>query len=258
MLMLAIALYLLLAARARPKLVQYVSLPLFFSYIIRPTNIVPIVLLSIYILLQYRKYFTRYLSWGLVIVLPFIFFNYSVYGSLLSPYYQGDRLDNDFYATALAMAGNLISPSRGLFIFMPIFIFSIVGIIIKCKYKQVERLDYFLIGIIVLHWLVISSFGHWWAGWSFGPRYFSDMVPYFVYFLIPVLVWLWKQRGMRKLAFSTVLGLFVFASFFIQLRGVTSQEVWEWNSVPSNVDSMESFSNNRLWDWGDMQYLRGL
>ena len=63
-----------------------------------------------------------------------------------------------------------------------------IGIGLKIKQRQWQRLDGLLIAIIGLHWIVVSLWWNWWAGVSFGPRIWSDMLPYVIYFIIPSLV----------------------------------------------------------------------
>lgn len=174
-----VILYMLILSREKPHLIQYISLPLAFSFVIRPTNAIPIFLLTIYVLSKGRKYFLKYILWSLPIVIPFFIYNYSIYHSFLSPYYTATRIAH-FDSFFEAFIGNLFSPSRGLLIFSPVFLFTFLGIIIKTKEKS--SICYYLLLIIALHWLVISSFPKWWGGHCFGPRFFSDMIPYMSFF----------------------------------------------------------------------------
>lgn len=252
-LMLALALYLLLLARHRPRLAQFVSIPLAFSYVIRPTNSLSIALLTLYVVFEYRQYFIRYLFWAMWIAIPFVLLNQSIYHSILPNYYSWYK---EFSVSTLfeALIGNLFSPSRGLLIFSPVFIFSAVGIVLKVKGRSWTKLDTSLIGIIVLHWIAISIWPVWWAGWSFGPRIFSDMIPYFIYFLIPVFDTLSRlATRTHAIAGLGILGTIV-VSFFIHYRGANAQAVLRWNTQPLDVDQYPG----RAWDWQDIQFLRGL
>ena len=69
-LMLVIAMLLLVRARKRPELIQYVALPLAMAYLIRPIAIVSIAVLSTYVLLFYRAWFVRYMCWAMLIAIP--------------------------------------------------------------------------------------------------------------------------------------------------------------------------------------------
>ncbi len=256
MLMLTITLFIILRAREKPWLVQLAGFPLAVSYVIRPTNSISILLLTIFIFIQYRRFFLPYTLWALTVTVPFTAFNLSLYHSVLPPYYMAGRLFSN-PAFFEALIGNLISPARGLFVFSPIFLFSIVAILLKIKKRQFERLDYFLLGIILLHWISISSFWKWWGGHCIGPRFFSDMIPYLIYFLIAMFKMM-SEIEMRALGktvlFSISLGLLIYASFFIHYRSANSWEVCLWSSEPFDVDSNPA----RLWDWGDIQFLRGM
>lgn len=255
MLLLTIALYLLLQAKDRPRLAQFASLPLAYSYIIRPTNILPALLLTVYVVIQYREYLLRFILWALVVVVPFITFNLYVFGSLLPTYYKAGSHDFGPENILVALSGNLISPARGLFIWTPIFLISIYGIYLKVKRKSFERLDYFLVAIIFLHWFTISLLPKvWWSGHSVGNRFYSDMAPLFVYYLIPLFIFIPTLKGWYKYSLMSVIGILIIFSFFIQYQGATNEDVFKWNSKPTNVDSNPA----RLWDWGDIQFFRGL
>ena len=253
MMMLTIAIYLILLAKRKPRLIQFTGLTLAFAYVIRPTNSLPIFLLTVFVFLQYRKYFWRYLLWAALIILPFLLYNVSIYHSLLSPYYLPGRIGSNTHFFE-ALGGNLLSPARGLFFFTPILLFSFYGIFLKIKHQQFEKIDCFLVGILFLHWICISSFPHWWAGWSFGPRFFSDMIPYLIYFLIPVVAEISSTKEVRKAIFVFVFFCFIGISFFIHYRGANSWVTYLWNNEPVNVDNCIE----RLWDWHDIQFLKGL
>jgi hypothetical protein len=253
MLMLALALYLVLLAKERPWIVQLASLPLAFSYIVRPTNAISIFALTLFVLVQHRRYFLLYLAWGLVIAAPFLAFDLRVYHTLWSWYYLALPIGTN-RAFLDAAAANLVSPARGLFFFSPILLFSIYGIVIKVRRREFEMLDGVLLAIIVTHWIVISSWPLWWAGHSFGPRFFSDMIPYFAYFLAPAVKHIASLRGWRKAALVSAFACLAAASFAINLRGAADWATWEWNARPVDIDARPS----RVWDWRDIQFLRGM
>jgi len=253
MLMLAITLLIILRSRKTPYLIPLASIPLAFSYIIRPTNIVSIILFTLFIFLHYRRFFVFYFS-GLVFILGIFFvFNYITYESMISPTYISQAvLPGRNFAEGLL--GVLFSPSRGLFIFSPIFFFVLLGIFLKIKHHQFEILDRYVLGIIFFHWLMIGTFPRWWAGWSFGPRYFSDIIPYLIYFLFPVLRYQRMLKGIKRWAYNGLFYCFLIFSFFVHFRGAMRADVLYWNSLPVSID----LTLERLWEWKDIQFLRGL
>lgn len=256
MLMLSIALYLILLARRNPKIIQFASIPLALSYVMRPTNNVSVLLLTVFVFIFYRKFFFKYLLWALIVATPYLAFNISTYHTLLPPYYVGHLNGNFLSAERLfeAFPGHIISPSRGLFVFTPVLLFSIWGMVLSIRKKNPEKLDYFLIGIIALHTLVISLVFLWWGGHAYGPRYTSDMIPFFIYFLIPAIQRMFSTKGFSKFVLILIFGILILASFFIHYRGATNWDVYLWNSEPVNVEE----KHERVWDWKDIQFLRGL
>lgn len=110
MLMLTISLYVILRSKDAPQRIQFSSIPLALAYVMRPTNSLSVLLLTVFVFIQYRKYFWRYLLWALPIAVPFLLYNFSIYHSWLPSYYLLDAMGStrDFW---VGLAGTLISPS---------------------------------------------------------------------------------------------------------------------------------------------------
>jgi hypothetical protein len=254
MLWLTATLYLLLLARRRPAVIQLTGLTLALAYVTRPTNSISILLVSIYVLVFYRKYLVGYLAGALLVAVPFAAFNDSVYGAPLSNYYRAYQ-EFSFDTLGEALLGQWVSPARGLLVFSPVLIFSLAGMALKVRRHCLGWLDRFLIAIIGLHWLTISVWPVWWGGWTFGPRMFSDMLPYFIYFMIPVLAVLPEWPQPRR-AMTIALGLLLsVVSVFVHYRGANAWEtLFEWNALPAPIN----LDPSHLWEWRDVQFLRGI
>ncbi len=256
-LLLSLALYLILLAERKPWLIQFVSLPLAFAYVVRPTNSLSIIFLTLFVFLRYRQYFLRYVTWAAPVAILLFASNLALYSSIMQPYYLPQRLGSnpDFVRT---LGATLISPSRGLILYTPVLLLVGVGVILKLRNGRFGALDLAISGIIVAHWLAISSFVHWWGGASFGPRLFTDIMPYFVYFLIPVLESAHMPRTAGRWAAATVAGGLILISFLIHYRGATQEATWLWNMAFLKVVPSVDEDPARLWDWRDPQFLRGL
>ncbi|MEO8396370.1 MAG: hypothetical protein ABI700_25480, partial [Chloroflexota bacterium] len=120
--------------------------------------------------------------------------------------------------------------------------------------RSMNGLDYALVVILVLHWMLMSLYLNWWAGYSFGPRYMTDVLPYFAFFLIPLLVYLPSLSRLKFWLVTAVLAITIFASVAIHFRGSSEVATQTWNSVPVSVDE----APERVWDWTDVQFLRGI
>src|SRR6266849_2252078 len=117
--------YLLLAQECgrhgiRPMLLATL---LAWSYFVRPTNSLAVVAVTAYIFFFCRPLPIRYLVVGLAWLIAFIAYSWFHFGHALPSYFLARRLD--FHLFWIAFAGNLISPSRGLLIFVPVIIFVI-------------------------------------------------------------------------------------------------------------------------------------
>jgi hypothetical protein len=255
MLMLSLTLYLFLRAQDDPRWAQFAGFPLALSYVIRPTNSISILVLTAFVLLQYRPYFVRFMCAAAVVAVPFAVFNLQVYGALLSPYYAASRIGANAHLGE-ALLGTLISPSRGLYVFSPIFILVPYGIALKMRAREFNKLDLALVSILSLHWIAISAFPAWWGGYSYGPRFFTDVIPYLIYFLIPIVARVTAPRRSRDYLLSGVFICLALASVFTHYRGATQQAVLDWNAGRAGV--MAEVNATRVWDWHDPQFLRGL
>lgn len=256
MLCLSLALYLVVLARRKPALSVLAAFPLVFAYVVRPTNSLSIALFTLYLLIAQRRYFLYTLFCMGLSLAAFFLYNYSIYHQFLPHYYLPGMLS---HITPTALLGTIVSPSRGLFIFAPVLILSIYGIYLRLAQqgrRWLREVDSYLAAILGLHWLAISAFPVWYGGWSIGPRYFADVVPFLIFFLIPVLEKLPAipvKAMAQRTATTAVIGLAV-VSLLINFWCSTSPGPMAWNGIPDNVDTHLS----RLWDWGDMQFLRNL
>jgi hypothetical protein len=137
-----------------------------------------------------------------------------------------------------------------LLVFTPVALFSIAGMALVIRRRWCWPFAPYAAAIVALHSALICRY---WGGHSYGPRYFSDMAPMFVYFLIPaILYWQKMQGGARRFSAAAFLILALWG-VFVQFRGATSVAANQWSSTP-DVDHAKW----RVWDWRDPQFLRGL
>lgn len=249
-LMQSIALYFLVAGRTKNRLIPLSGLFLSLAYLMRPTNALPIFVFGIYVVIRHRRQFIPWILCALPAAVFFISCNLSIYGSLFPPYYLGSKLQGNHFWEALA--GTLISPNRGLLIFTPVLLLSFLGVGIRVRIRTLSPLDGALIAVILLHWIVCSRYDHWWCGYSYGPRFFADTIPYFVYLLLPALGYLKWNQGARKACLASFAAVLILFSFFVHFRGAHHLSTLDWNTRPVSVDQ----APERIWDWGDMQFLR--
>ena len=252
MLMIALTVFLLVKARRNPWLAAWSAIPLVLAYFIRPTGAIEFAVIGLFVWSNRRARFAPWLLLAAATAAPFLVYNFASYHRLLQPYFTEQHFLQPALRNAVpfleAMAGQAVSPSRGVFVFSPFLLFALAGIGMAWRRHWQTPLAYYLAAILVLHWIAISAFADWTAGFSFGPRYFSDVTPIFIFFLIPVLAE-WESRRAPR----TAVGAFIIAAaiaFGIHFRGAVSWDVELWNNPQVNAA--------RAWDWKDPQFLRGL
>jgi hypothetical protein len=245
-----------LLARTRPAAVQAAGFFLALAYVVRPTNSIPVLLLTLYVALAYRRYLPGYLAAAALVALPFFASNRAIYGEWLPPYFSPGKLGHGGLDLE-AFAGTLVSPGRGLLVYSPVFLFMAYGVISKVRRRDRGRLDLVLLAVIGLHWFLMSYWGTWWAGDSYGPRFFTDVLPFLMYFLIPVVAAVGRPVTVRGGVLALGFGLAVLASAFMHYSGGMRGESWRWNIHPPPHAAANDLSE-RVWDWSDPQFLRGI
>jgi hypothetical protein len=161
--------------RLRPVLLASL---LSWAYFVRPTNAIPIFGLTVYVLIFHRRLFIPYALTGFLWLALFIVYSWAHFGQLLPNYYLASRLTFSHFGEALG--GNLISPSRGLLIYVPVLL-AVFYLLARYRKKLVfRRLVLLSLSIIVAHWIITSGFPHWWGGYSYGPRLMAGVVPWLV------------------------------------------------------------------------------
>jgi len=250
-LMLVIAMLLLVRARRRPELIQYVALPLAMAYLIRPIAIVSIAVLSTYVLLCHRAWFVRYMCWAMLVAIPWIAYNFMIYHRPVPDYYHREAF-SVFTRFVEGLLGNLFSPSRGLFVFSPVLLFALSGFVLALRDREQRALNLAYGAIVVGNTIIIGAASRWWGGHAFGPRFMTDIIPFLVYFTAFNFRLPETFCPRTQLAVSAVAAMLALVSLTIHARGALQYATWQWNIAPRNIDDDPS----RAWDWRDPQFAR--
>ncbi len=176
--LLGVVVWMLLADATGRRRLQPVVLASLLSwmYFVRPTNSLSIVAITIYVVLQRRDQFARYAITGALWFALFAGYAWLHFGHLLPTYFRADPMTFQYFGEALA--GNLISPGRGLLVYVPTVAFVFYLLIRYRAYVLHGRLVVLSCAIIVAHWITISGFAHWHGGHGYGPRLMTGVVPW--------------------------------------------------------------------------------
>lgn len=228
-----------------------------WTYFVRPTNAVAILVISVWVFLFQRQVLVRLVLTGTAWLALFVAYSWYHFHQLLPQYYLANRLA--FKEAWVALPGNLISPSRGLFVFVPVLLW-VAFLLIRYRREIAQRcLLWLSLGIIALHLIVIAGFDPWHGGFSYGPRFTTGLVPWFVLLaILGVKAMLDSRREHKSSTTAWRLqlvcgGVLLLMSVFINARGALARETWVWNVRPTNVDDFPA----KIWDWRQPQFLAG-
>jgi hypothetical protein len=224
----------------------------------RPTTVLMAAVFATYVLrTESLRSIVRYLGVGSAVVAAVLVYNVTIFDSPQGGYAEINRTHAKWHGVAetwtpsvvTGLLGLLVSPSRGLFVYSPILLLALPGVLKGLRGRPEGMLPYLSVGVIA-SLLLLGSYTVWWGGHSFGPRLLSDFMPALALLTMPAWPLVWSSPPWRALA------VVLFAcSVLVQGVGAfyyPSRTEVDWNASPRDVDR----AHERLWDWRDTQLLR--
>jgi hypothetical protein len=247
---LVFALYALVRVReARPDESRWLALAgLFFALAVaaRPPNAVPAVVMSLYVLHSRPRRLHIFAAAPIVVATALFAHNLYWYDTLLGGY-AATSVGGTVGAPSLAaLAGLMISPSRGLFVFSPVLLFVLPGVRASLRDRR-ETLPLYSFAALVSLIVLYSSWRYWHGHHAWGYRHLIDALPFFALLLTLGIRPIIESRPARR--------ALVAAAIF----SLTVQFVGAFN-YPCGWDSgIDPFENQeRLWSVTDTQIMRCL
>ena len=202
----------------------------------RPTSAAFFAAAAAYLLLVDRRRLSAFLLAGVPPLAALAAFNLIYMGS---PFRIGQTAvapgGAGLWDTPLAagLAGLLVSPSRGLFVFSPFLVLAIPGAILSWRRREYAALRPFTAGTAAVL-LVQGKWIAWWGGHSYGYRIVSDLAVMLCIFMIPAWGWMAKRRS-TAVAFLALLG------WSVALQGAGAfLDQQTWNARPGRVVRLPS------------------
>jgi len=129
------------------------------------------------------KAISLFLVGSIPIIILLLYYNYNILGGFLKTGYTSHQ-----FLTNLNLRETILSvlerfffyylhPLRGLFIWHPLFLVGFIGILLNNIDKKIKLL---IISSIILFTFGLSFYIAWWAGNSFGQRYFLINIPFYI------------------------------------------------------------------------------
>ena len=243
--------------RLRPV---FLATCLSWLYFVRPICGISILAITIYVFIFHRAVFLPFLLTGCAWLTAFVTYSLYHFGHVQPLYYRSQPHNVQFASSFWeGVAGTLVSPARGLLVYVPIVLF-IAYLLVRYRTDLRPRLTILAAGTAFIHFIIISGYLRWYGGHSYGPRYWTDIIPWFALLTILAVEARLKGGGMRELSRPGIRGhvewalAMVLLIWSIALNGIgaISLEASRWNVIPTDIDQDRS----RLWDWRHPPFLQ--
>jgi hypothetical protein len=234
-----------LALLVRPRLVAWSGFPLALAVCARPTVALLAVAVTGWVALRRRDALGTFLVGA---ALPATALTIYSAGWLGSPFAMGQLLDQSSFGrfSIEALLGLVASPSRGLFVYSPVFLLALVP---SQRWAGAEP-HAGLVGALTLFvpsLLVFTAFWpNWWGGHSFGYRILSELIPVLLFRAALA----WERPPFRATVFRTAGALLIGLSIAAHALGAFTPS--RFNVLPDDIDTHPA----RLWDVRDSDLAR--
>lgn len=222
---------------------------LFGAYFSRPTAAPFVFLMSLYIFIKYRQAFIKLAATLLSFFLIIIIFSKISFNQWLPFYFQPDRIWRPVSLWAIYI--NLLSPSRGIFIFSPFFAIVLLSVLF---FKNIRKNLIFWLSLswFFINLLVVGTKVAYWGGHCYGSRLLTDAIPALV--LVTFLLWneisRMPQHRIKNMFIISYILLGILGIFINTNQGLYNTYTVSWNPK-TNIDKNLQF----LSDWRFPQFL---
>jgi hypothetical protein len=222
------------------------AIPLGLAVWNRPLNMLLVAPLAVYVFWKHRRDFPLFAALALIPGAAMAWYAVSYWGSIatLGQYPVHGRFNGDFL---VGLAGLLFNPSRGLFIFTPLFIFSLVPIWQAIRHPFRDPLMTALASGVILTLLTYAKWDMWWGGSTFGYRLLTELAPSLtIFFARGWETWL-RNRRMSIVA-VVVTGL---VSLYVHVLGAVFYPCG-FDAIPNEINH----HTERLWSVRESELAR--
>ncbi len=226
------------------------------AYVCRPTNAIAVIGFAVY-LSPLRRSVVWFLVTSAAIGTALVAYSTIDLGVFLPSYFGPGRIA--FRGGLAPLAANLVSPSRGLLVCVPVVLAVALLLLRFWRFVQPSRLTAISCWLVLFYVLAVSGFEST-GGHSFGCRLLAGLVPWIALLGIVALdatrTALATGRVPRP-EVGAVFGLSAMlcvASIAINAVGAISRASARWNVIPVNVDQEPA----RVWQWRQPQFLAPL
>jgi hypothetical protein len=258
-LFLSLGLYFLVKGLSDDRYLGYTGFPMAAAVVMRSTDLLIVLPVAAWIVYNHRRTAWSLLFWALPPAAALAAYYVVYFGTPdQGPGHTTAPVWALFAQMPLSegLPGVLVSPSRGLFVYSPVLLFSVAGMIML--WRRGPALWRALSLGVAMVVLLISKWLTWWGGHSWGPRLLADLDPILCFFLYPVTPHLDRRRLMKGvfviLALWSIsahaLGAFLYdRRWDAQVPEQTNARLWLWSESPLAFYGRELLFTANWPDW---------
>lgn len=164
-----------------------------------------------------------------VVGLALLGFNFSRYGNPLNTGYLPEESFSAVWWQGLA--GQLISPGRGLLLYNPILLVTCWGVKPFFNRHRLEAIG--LAAIVLIHWLLYGKWFMWHGGFAWGARFMVATLPAWAILMAPALEAASKAKTQTP---KILLGLLGAITLFLQIPALSVDfDLWQNRLVDTGL-----------------------
>lgn len=222
---------------------------LFAAYLCRPTAAALVVAVIGYVAWRQRKALPWVMGVSGSLFLLFVLWSYLETGMPLPRYYDPTRWNpgKGFWEHLLPL---WLGPARGLWSFTPVMFLVFAAWAFRgIRFRPLHLMVWLW---LLLHTILLLRSQSPWAGWSFGPRFFTELIPGLALILLLIAERLpHLAPPLRNGLLGSFLVLSGIGTYIHTFQGLNNVETQAWNDNP-NIDQNWPL---RRWDWRHPQFL---
>jgi hypothetical protein len=229
---------------------------LFWAVFVRAQGVLSAFAIGASLVLFHRRLFVITAITGGLWTAGLVLASLNYFGTAMPPsVYSAGSIDGRDVLSRFAWL--MVSPSRGLFVYCPYLL--VVGAMLVRYRKHLPHAPLLLpAGLAVTaQTAVFACYNGWHGGSSYGPRYFCDVLPWFVLATAIAVGGLLNAppapRPWRRAAVAAALVLGFGWGVFVHRHGANSIPAWYWNHRAAAVGEEAAVK-----EWDHPQFLAGL
>lgn len=171
-------------------------------------------------------------------------YNLAIVGSLIGGYGLLGKmgfLRSDVWWVTWGLSGLLVSPARGLLVFSPFLLFLALAWRHRPSTRE-ERLLSLAIAAAVIVQIVGYARTDWRAGFSWGPRFLTDLVPLLIWLLAPIVTALGRV-GRAGFAATVLVAIAIEAVGAFYYTGASDQVLYSIPAGPTKLQPAFAWRN---------------